>query len=101
MPPSPESNPDHEPIRWAKAHYDSIHGRIATAWKRAGDRFELEVSIPANTTATVYLPAKDRESVQENGQSLSKSKLVKFDRVEGDRVILTVESGIYHFASEL
>jgi alpha-L-rhamnosidase len=101
MPPSPESNPDHEPIRWVKAHYDSIHGRIATAWKRAGDRFELEVSIPANTTATVYLPAKDRESVQENGQSLSKSKLVKFERVEGDRVILTVESGSYHFASEL
>src|SRR5205823_6002440 len=59
MPPSPGSNPDHKPIDWVRAHYDSIHGRIASSWKREADRFTLEVTIPANTTATVYLPARE------------------------------------------
>src|SRR5947207_2653862 len=51
MPPSPDSNPDHPTINWVHAHYDSIHGRISCAWKRTDDQFELDVSIPANTTA--------------------------------------------------
>ena len=47
------SNPDHKPINWVKAHYDSIHGRIATSWKLSSNHFELDVTIPANTTARV------------------------------------------------
>ena len=35
-PPSPGSNPDQKPIDWVRAHYDSIHGRIASAWKVRG-----------------------------------------------------------------
>ena len=56
MPPSPDSNPDQPPINWVRAHYDSIHGRISSSWKRTMDRFELDVSIPANTTAKVNCP---------------------------------------------
>jgi alpha-L-rhamnosidase len=99
-PPSPDSNPDQKPIDWVRAHYDSIHGRIASAWKLEGGRFELEATIPANTTATVYLPARDAGSITEGGKDLAQAQGVKFLRTEGDRAILSVESGAYRFATK-
>jgi alpha-L-rhamnosidase len=99
-PPSPGSNPEREPINWVKAHYDSIHGRIVSNWRRTANAFELDTAIPANTTATVFLPAKSPDSVKESGQPLAKAKCVKFLRQEGDRVLLTVESGSYRFTSQ-
>jgi alpha-L-rhamnosidase len=98
-PPSPDSNPDQKPIDWVRAHYDSIHGRIASAWKSEGGRFELEVTIPANTTATVYLPARDAGSITESGKELAQAQGVKFLRTEGDWAMLAVESGTYRFAT--
>ncbi|RYG39660.1 hypothetical protein EON81_00220 [bacterium] len=43
-------------LTWAKAHFDSPYGRIESAWKRDGKRFTLDVTVPANTTATVVVP---------------------------------------------
>jgi alpha-L-rhamnosidase len=99
-PPSPGSNPDQKPIDWVRAHYDSIHGRIASAWKLEGASFSLEVTIPANTAATVYLPSREAASVMESGKPLAQAQGVKLLRTEGDRVVLAVESGAYRFASK-
>jgi alpha-L-rhamnosidase len=81
MPPAPGSNPDAKPINWVKAEYRSARGKIVSGWKRDGDRFDLNVAIPANTTATVFVPAKSADAVTEGGQSLSKTKGVKFLRI--------------------
>jgi alpha-L-rhamnosidase len=100
-PPAPGSNPEREPINWVKAHYDSIHGRIVSNWRRTSDVFELETTIPANTTATVYVPATSADKVSERGRLLAKARGVKFLRMEGDRAVLAVESGNYRFTSDL
>ncbi len=42
-----------EGLDWAKAEYNSVNGLIASSWKRNGGKVTLEVTIPANTTATV------------------------------------------------
>jgi len=47
-------------ITWAKATLDSVRGQIESAWKLEGDVFTLDVTIPANTTATVVLPGARR-----------------------------------------
>jgi len=99
LPPSPGSNPDHPPINWVKAHYDSIPGRIVSNWRRTANSFELETTIPANTTATVYVPATSADKVTESGRPLSKAVGVTFLRMEGDRAVLAVESGSYRFVS--
>ena len=53
----------------AKASVQSIRGPIAVAWdvaEQGSDRvLTLHVNIPANTTATVYVPAKDAATVTE------------------------------------
>ena len=85
----------------ARASYDSIHGHIAAAWKRAGNRLSLEVVVPANTTATVSVPAKGVANVTESGRSIQNAEGVKFLRQENDKVVVQVGSGTYKFVSEI
>ena len=42
-------------LTWAKGSYRSVMGTITSDWKKSGDRFELKVSIPPNTTAEVWI----------------------------------------------
>jgi len=98
-PPAPGSNPDRAPIAWVKAEYASVHGKILSQWKRSAERFELHLVLPANTSATVFLPARDRTTIREAGRDLSAVPGVKFLRMEGDRAVLDVESGAYQFES--
>ncbi|MHC1769799.1 MAG: family 78 glycoside hydrolase catalytic domain [Verrucomicrobiia bacterium] len=99
--PAPGSNPDRAPIDWVKAKYLSAHGEILSQWKRTGGRFELALGIPANTSATVFLPARDRAAIRESGRALGDVSGVEFLRMEGDRAVLKVESGTYHFESTI
>ena len=45
-------------LTWVKAHFDSPYGRIVSNWKRDGDKLTMNVTVPPNTTATIYVPAK-------------------------------------------
>ena len=90
-----------EGINWAKGHYDSIHGRIESDWTREGDQFDWTITVPANTTATVYLPAKDATKVLESGSSVAKAKGVTFLRTEEGQVVFEVAAGTYQFSSVL
>ena len=38
--------------------YNSVSGRIESNWKRDGNHFEWEITIPANTEAEVWIPTK-------------------------------------------
>ena len=87
-------------LTWAKTSYDSIHGKIATAWKKADGQFTLEVTVPVNTTATVYVPAKDPASVTEGGQPAASAPGLKFLREENGSAVFAVASGEYLFASD-
>lgn len=86
-------------LAWAKAGYDSLHGHISSEWHQSGGIFDLRVTVPGNTTATVYLPAKDIHSITENGRELSKITAVKSARMEAGRAVLKIGSGDYHFIS--
>jgi alpha-L-rhamnosidase len=86
-------------LAWVRASYDSLRGRIVSHWKRAGDRFTLEVTIPANTTATVFLPARDGSDVLEGGKTVGQSSGVQALRQEGNYAVFAVASGEYVFES--
>ena len=86
-------------LTWVKEGYDSIHGRISSEWHRSVGQFDLRVTIPANTTATVCLPAKDVQSITESGKSLNKTTGLESVKMEADRAVLEIGSGDYHFVS--
>ena len=86
-------------LAWAKGHYDSMHGRIQSSWKRDRNRLILEIAIPPNTTATVYVPARDPAKVTESGKPASKSPGVRFIRSENGAAVYEIGSGAYRFES--
>jgi len=86
-------------LTWAKVGYQSIRGLVASNWKQEGDKLLLDVTIPANTTATVYVPTANAAAVTESGKPLADAEGVKLLRTEGGCVVLSVASGVYHFAS--
>ena len=49
--------------------YDSPHGRIVSDWNIAAGRFVLKATIPPNTTAGVYVPARSPEAVTEGAKA--------------------------------
>ncbi|MDR1381142.1 MAG: hypothetical protein LBJ47_06645, partial [Tannerella sp.] len=73
-----------------RGSYNSIRGRIATSWKKENGTFILRVEIPANTTATVILPADRPESVTVNARPLKSSAPVPPPSDSGE---LAVELG--------
>jgi hypothetical protein len=50
--------------------FQSPYGQITSEWKKENGNFELSVHIPANTTATVYLPATAGKQISLNGVKL-------------------------------
>jgi alpha-L-rhamnosidase len=87
-------------VTWCKASYHSIRGQIVSDWKMEGNKFTLRLTVPANTSATVYVPAKDIQSVTESGRILSKATGVKLVKMEADCAVLEVGSGDYQFVSK-
>lgn len=81
----------------AVATYRSPYGNIATAWQRDEDDFTLQVKIPANTTATLYLPGAAAD-VRESGVPAARAEGVTFLREEDGCAVFAVESGAYSFA---
>jgi hypothetical protein len=88
-------------LTWVKADHRSMYGKIASQWRRDCDRLTLDVTIPANTTAQVHVPAKDAGSVTESGEPAAKAKGVKFLHMAKDAATYEIGSGTYHFTSQL
>jgi alpha-L-rhamnosidase len=77
----------------AKAVYKSMYGEIKSDWKTEGNQMVYDVTIPANTTATVTLPSASPEKVLLNDSPL------KNDAQQNDEgVTLKLGSGEYRFS---
>ena len=88
-------------ISWAKASYNSIQGLIATAWKVEDGEFLLDVTVPANTTATVHIPARDAAAIREGRRPAADAVGVRFVETQGDDAVFEVGSGHYRFRSQM
>jgi alpha-L-rhamnosidase len=72
-------------------HYDSPYGRISTEWSdQTGKAFSLKITIPANATATVYLPAIANSQVTQDGTAITA-------RQESGSYVVETGSGTYEF----
>jgi hypothetical protein len=85
----------------AHVTYNSPYGRIVSQWKRENNKLTMEITIPVNSTATVYVPARNTAGVTEFGLSVDKAEGVKFLRFENNAAVYNVVSGSYQFQSIL
>jgi alpha-L-rhamnosidase len=84
-------------LDFEKAQYNSIHGTIKSELQNTGEKFRWLISIPANTTATAYIPAISKDAISESGFPVSKTEGVKFLRMENGSAVLEIGSGKYEF----
>ncbi len=86
-------------LEWVNAYHNSIHGKIISEWERDESTFNLDITIPVNCTATVFLPAADLAEITESGVHISNAADVNFIKMENGSAIISVGSGNYSFKS--
>jgi len=86
----------------ASASLETVYGKLSTAWKLdgggAGQRFVLDVTIPANTSAEITLWDARLDQVREAGVPLDSRDGVRAAHQRGPDVVVDVGSGSYSFA---
>jgi alpha-L-rhamnosidase len=88
-------------LQWVKAHHDSPFGRIKSEWKKEGQTFTLEISVPVNSVAKVTIPAQTAEMVTESGDPVTRAEGIKFLYAKNGKAVFEAGSGSYHFISNL
>ena len=86
-------------LTFVTASHQSLYGKISSHWKIDGGNFLWDISIPPNTTGTVFVPARDRFSVTESQKPAESSSGVKFLRFEDGNAVYEIGSGNYFFRS--
>lgn len=82
-------------LNYVNASYRSINGEIGSSWKKDGDKLVLEVKIPVNTKATVYIPAGKEAAVYVDGKPMTDCRFLEvLDQTETE-LQLMLGSGTY------
>jgi len=93
---------DDPSLKWVKAHHDSLYGRIVSNWSiDANSVLAVNVTVPPNTTATLYLPTADEKTTTEGNQPLAQAKEVKQTATRPGELVLELQPGTYEFKSSL
>ena len=73
------------------------YGIIKSGWERDGDNYTLNVEIPANTRARIYLPTTESGSIMESGGHIEKAKGIRSVAVASGKTVIETGSGQYTF----
>jgi alpha-L-rhamnosidase len=79
------------------ASYQSVHGLIRSHWIKEKERLTWRITIPANTSATVYFPSDRKANITESGKEASAAYGVRFVGIREGKAVFRVGSGDYEF----
>jgi hypothetical protein len=84
-------------IRNARTSYESPYGTILCEWAKTDENYRIQISVPANTTAEIYLPTTDAHQVRLYGLPLSDSDDITVAEVDAGKLKIKAGSGNYRF----
>jgi len=87
-------------LSWVKASLNTVRGEVKSAWRFQDGAYTLNVTVPVNATARVYILAENADQVTEGHRSAASSSGVQFLRQQGKYAVFAVGSGSYRFASK-
>ena len=82
-------------LNFVKAAYRSVYGEIESHWQKQGDKFVWDFEIPCNTSALVYIPAKNGQLDNLSRAAVEKQS-GKFQKLDGNYAVYAFGSGRYH-----
>jgi alpha-L-rhamnosidase len=85
-------------LSFASASLETNYGRLSSSWKIENGGLALDVEIPANTTAIIYLPVYKTGVITEGGSLLKadNSNIKIIEKINGYTIVET-GSGKYNF----
>jgi len=84
----------------ARGQLQSIHGEIVSSWKIQDNRFDWEVLVPPNTTATATFPVPNNARITESGKSLAQSSGITRAKTASVSPTCHLSSGRYLFTAK-
>lgn len=78
-----------------EASHEGPYGLIVSSWKRKGKVITYDVTVPTNSTATLYL---DGKRIRENNQSPEKNPMIGVEESGQNQYRLKLQSGSYTFS---
>lgn len=88
-------------VKEAKTSYESPYGRIDCEWKKSDRIYTLQVNIPVNSKAVIYLPAVDVNKIKEYGRPIIGQKDIKLIETTEGKTKWAIGSGTYLFEVSL
>jgi len=93
-------------MQFAESRIQTVRGQVYVKWEKTTRGYTIQVSIPANTTAELYLPGctKDILSIEESDEKIMDrgrfiNRINGIDFCENDgRMVGKIVSGAYHFS---
>ena len=85
-------------LDYADAYINSMYGKIESGWKLDNGVMNVNITVPANTTATVNLQNARLANISENGKVLSKVDGVISSKQKDETSVLELGSGTYNFS---
>jgi alpha-L-rhamnosidase len=86
-------------LKWLRAEYKSPYGLIRSSWSKDNGILTLKLTVPVNTTARVYIPARDEASVTVGGKQAKLAEGVGLLGTQEGTSVFEVGSGDYEFAA--
>ena len=84
-------------LNGAAGYFDGPRGRIEVQWNRDGDKFSLNVTVPANTTADVVVPKNMGTLIRESGKPVQEAEGISKVETTDSGTVVTVGPGAYRF----
>jgi hypothetical protein len=85
-------------LQAASLKIPTIRGPIHCEWKTEGACFNLDLVIPANARAQVWVPGASVEAVREADDTIDKRPGIEVVDSKSGYIILEIEAGDYHFS---
>ena len=79
------------------ASYQTAYGVVQSNYTNTKSSFNWHITVPPNSTALVYVPAKNMDGLTEGGVKISAIKNIRQVKMENDRAVLSIGSGNYDF----
>lgn len=88
-------------LRYVKSSYRTPYGKVESSWEKNGNALCWQVTIPANTSAKIYIPQTDKKAIFENDLPIWKAEGLNYIGQEKGCSVWKAVSGSYAFRVNL
>jgi alpha-L-rhamnosidase len=84
-------------LSWARADVDTVRGLVRCDWSKTAQSLRVNVTVPANTSATLAIPVMAGSRITERGRSIDSVPEIRYVGADGEARYFELPSGGYGF----